>query len=152
VIRWVGVAVVLVAAGALLLMVVQLASNTSTDAADLDVGDCFDLDLDAEGGAGFVDLGLVDVIACTEPHNAQVVAIGELNPDGDEPFPGDDELFAQAAAVCDPAAATDVRFGMLPVTPTEATWDARRGRYSCVAVSFGGAPVTGDHAAIAADP
>jgi hypothetical protein len=133
------VAVVIVA------MAFALSSDSSTDVTDLDVGDCFDLDLDADPDDGFADLTLVEPIDCDEPHTAQVVATRDLNPDQDLPFPGDGQLFEEADRWCGALVEEDDRFGTLPVTPTEATWDARRGRTLCVAVTFGGRPVQGDH-------
>ena len=41
---------------------------------------------------------LVDVIDCSDPHDAEVVATGRLNPGRDRAYPSDDELFAEIAA------------------------------------------------------
>ncbi len=135
----------------ILVMVVALSSDSSTDVTDLDVGDCFDLDLEPEPGSEFADLTLVEPIECDEPHTAQVVAMLDLNPDHDLPFPGDAALFDEADRSCRELVATDDRFGILPITPTEATWEARRGRTLCVAVTLGGVPLAGDHRRISRD-
>lgn len=119
-------------AGLVLALAVGELTSDTYDVTDLDVGDCFDLDPDEDGA-----VGLVDVIDCDEPHNAEVVAIAELNPNGDQPYPADDELFAIADAACLGVPA-DPRFGILAVAPTEATWDGRRGRVTCVGLVYGG--------------
>ena len=118
-------------AALVLVLAVGALSSDTADVTDLDVGDCFDLAPDDEGA-----VGLVDVIDCDELHNAEVVAIAELNPTGDQPYPADDELFAIADAACS-GVQPDPRFGVLAVAPTEATWDGRRGRVICVALVYG---------------
>lgn len=128
-----------------LIMAVALSSDSTTDVTDLEVGECFDLDLEPDPDDEFADLDLVEPVDCDEPHTAQVVAVRDLNPDLGVPFPGDAQLFADADRSCAELVQPDPRFGMLPVTPTEATWEVRRGRMLCVAVAFGGIPVEGDH-------
>jgi len=140
-----------VATVVILTMAVTLASDSSTDVTDLDVGDCFDLVLEPDADEEFAELTLVEPIACDDPHNAQVVALFDLNADHDQPFPGDAELFAEADRACGSLVLDDERFGVLPITPTEATWDARRGRTLCVAVTFGGVELEGDHRQFAGD-
>lgn len=145
-IRWLlgGVGLV-VAATVILVMAVTLSGRTSSDVTDLEVGDCFDLDPEPDAGDEFVDISVVDPVDCDDPHNAQVVVTADLNPDHDESFPGDGELWVEAEQICRADEDADARFGILPITPTEATWEARRGRMLCVAVSYGGVPVEGDH-------
>lgn len=151
-IRWaiaaVGLGAVVVV---ILVMAVRLAADSTTDVTDLEVGDCLDLDLEPETGSGVADVDLVDVVDCDDPHNAQVLAIGDLNPDAGRDYPADAELFAETDAACgrDTGDLSDDRFGVLPIAPTAATWEARRGRFVCMAVTFGGVPVEGDHAAVA---
>ena len=53
----------------------------------------------------------------------------------------------EAGAARQPA---DERFGIVPIIPTESTWNGRGGRYLCLALAYGLTPVTGDHAALAA--
>ena len=88
-------------------------------------------------------LDSVDTVDCDTPHLAEVVFAGSLN-DGDEPYPPDDELFATVERLC---RAADVvqsdAFGLLPIAPTPALWESFDGRFLCVAVPFGGEPVTG---------
>jgi hypothetical protein len=127
------------------ILVVQLARGDSVDVTDLAVGECFSLDASvADDGS----IDLVDTLDCAEPHDAQVVAVGELNPGGERAYPLDEELFAEVDARCS-AVEPDERFGVVPIAPTRATWDGRNGRYACVALVVGGGTVTGDHAAIA---
>lgn len=140
--------VLAVAAVATLAMIVWLgASSDQVDVTDLEVGQCFDLtvDDDADGDAANVDL--VDVVSCDEPHTAQAVLVGELNPGRDLPYPDDDELFARADARCADVP-FDPRFAVVSVVPTESTWIGRSGRFVCVAVPFGLEPVIGDHDAV----
>lgn len=148
-IRWlIGGVVLATIAIAILMLAVRLIASSATDITDLDEGDCFDLDLDdlVDSGGDMADIDLVDVVACDQPHNAEVVEAGDLNPDHDRPFPSADELFAEVSPACD-RLGTDERFGIVPVIPTEATWLAREGRYLCVAVAYGGESITGNHAA-----
>ncbi len=136
---WWGVAAVILFGVAAIIVGVavgELSSGTS-DVTDLDVGDCFDLDPDDDGS-----VDLVDVVDCDEPHNAEVVAVADLNPDGDLPYPSDAELFPLADRRCADVP-PDPRFGVLAVAPTAATWEARRGRVVCVALVYGDGRVTG---------
>lgn len=138
-------AVVVLAAVVIGLVVVQLVGSDSVDVTDLAVGDCFSLD-DSVADDGTIDL--VDTFDCDRPHDAQVVAVGELNPTGDRAYPSDDELFAEVDDEC-ASVPRDERFGVLPIAPTRATWDGRDGRFVCVALVVGGGTVEGDHGAVA---
>ena len=130
--RWAVVGVALASVATLILvMAIRLASSNSTDVTDLDVGDCFVIEAAADGS-----IDPVDVIDCDDPHDAEVVAVADLNPDGDLEYPTETELFELADAACavvDP----DERFGILPIAPTASTWEARAGRVVCVAVPYG---------------
>ena len=140
--RWALAGVVLAGvAGVVLAMAVRLTSSSSSDITDLEVGTCFDLEPDDDG-----TVGVVEVIDCADPHTAEVVGVDELNPDGDRPYPPDDELFALADARCADIP-PDPRFGILAVAPTEATWEARSGRVVCVALVFGEGEVSGRYGA-----
>jgi len=143
----IGVSVLAVVAALILIMAVRITQSSSTDITDLDVGDCFQLDPDDDGS-----IDLVDVIDCDEPHDAEVVMVDDLNPDGDRPYPDDDTLFGLADARC-ATVPDDPRFGIIAIAPTEASWEARRGRMVCVAVPYGGdrATDTYDPAIDAAD-
>lgn len=128
-----------------LVLVVGLAGDGRSDVTDLDIGTCFSLD-DALGDDGLVTL--VEPLDCGEPHDAQVVLVGDLNPDGERPYPTDDELFDEVDARCR-TVTPDQRFGLVPIAPTAATWNGRNGRFSCVALVVGGGTITGDHASVA---
>lgn len=124
-----GVAVIAVVAG----------SGGSTPLVELEVGDCFDLPADGSDDT----VADVDLIDCEEPHLAEVVFVGSLN-EGDDPYPPDDELFAAVELACRRAdvVASDA-YGLLPIAPTPELWASFDGRFLCVAVPFGGQPVTG---------
>jgi hypothetical protein len=139
---WVA-AVVAVALAAVVLGVAVIAvvagSGGSTPLVELEVGDCFDLPADGSDDT-VADVGLID---CEEPHLAEVVFVGSLN-EGDDPYPPDDELFAAVELACRRAdvVASDA-YGLLPIAPTPELWASFDGRFLCVAVPFGGQPVTG---------
>jgi hypothetical protein len=142
VIRWLVVGLALAAVATLILvMAIQLAGANNTDVTDLDVGDCFVIEADADG-----TVAPVDVIDCGEPHDAEVLAVADLNPDGDLDYPADEQLFALADVACvglDP----DTVYAILPIAPTASTWEARAGRVICLAVPYGPDLVTGRHGA-----
>lgn len=125
---------------ATMVAVFVLAGADVTSINDLEVGDCFDVPIDG----GDVRIETVDVSDCDEPHEAEVVLVGELNPDRDRPYPSDAELFAEIDRRCAslPAEITD-RFGLLPVAPDEASWEPFAGRFLCVAIPYGGGTTVG---------
>jgi hypothetical protein len=138
--------VTLTVAASVALIVVVLSGQNTTSWTELDTGDCFDLAgaiADADGDLASV-FG-VDPVACGDPHDAEVVGVGSLNPSGDRPYPDDDALFAEVEARCS-GIALDERFAILPIVPDERTWDGRTGRYVCVAVVIGGGTVEGSNA------
>lgn len=107
---------------------------------ELELGDCFDVPL----GPGESDLRSVDTVDCDRPHEAEVVATGQLDPDGRRPYPGDDDLFAEVDARCrELVPDLDPAFGLLPIAPNEASWEPLGGRFLCVAIPYGGGTVTG---------
>jgi hypothetical protein len=138
--------VLLVAAGVLAIAAVLSLSN-QTSWTDLEVGECFDLAGAVEEADG--DLAAVfsvDTLDCDDPHDAQVVAAGALNPDGDRPYPSDDELFAEIDRECGalvPETVDPSTYGIVPIAPDERTWSDRDGRFVCVSVVIGGGTVTG---------
>ena len=120
--------------------IVLVVGSGGTSVFDLAVGDCFDLPV----GGDEVDVDTVDLIACDEPHEAEVVAVGRLNRERDRPYPDDDQLFAEVDRECAAAAVElDDRFGIVPIAPNEESWEPFEGAFVCVALRFGGAPVTG---------
>ena len=129
-------------------LIVWLASSSDrVDVTDLESGDCFELPETDAGRDEVSTIELVSVVDCGQPHVAQAVAVGDLNPDGGLPYPDDAELFALVDGRC-AVVQDDPRFGVISVAPTEETWNGRSGRYVCVAVSFGLEPVVGDHAGL----
>ena len=115
-------------------------SDDGTAFVDLAPGDCFDL---PDEMAADATIDSVDTIDCELPHDAEVVSVGTLN-DGDDPYPPDAELFAAVEAACQSAGVVDSgSFGLLPIAPTVDLWESFDGRYVCVAIPFGGQPVTG---------
>lgn len=133
-------AVLLVIAVGVAIVVALTSSGAGTAIVDLEVGDCFDLPDDASEAD---ELRTVDVVDCATPHLAEVVSGGELNTD-DAPYPDDDELFELVERSCRAAGVVDSEaFGLLPVAPTPELWASFDGRFLCVAIPFGGEPVTG---------
>ena len=111
---------------------------------DLDAGDCFQVPDDIADSR----ISKVDEISCAEPHEAEVFATGQLDPDRDQPYPADEQqLFAQVDAKCAAVLADrpDVvqRFGVLPVVADEKSWSSFRGGYVCVAIPYGGGTTEG---------
>lgn len=133
------------------LAVVAVTGGGGTSIFDLEVGDCFDLPIDgaADDAAEVAPVDVVEVGDCAEPHEVEVVMVGELNPDGDRAYPPDNELFAEIDARCgdvrfDASGRADAnRFDILPIAPNEASWGPFDGAFSCVAIPIGGALTTG---------
>jgi len=152
-VRW-SLALVAVLAAALgvlgvIVAVTVLSGTDVTSVGDLDMGDCFDVPFDGDDER----VEAVEVFGCTEPHEAEVVAVGELNPDRDLPYPPDADLFAQIDRRCAALAGevTD-RFGLLPIAPEEASWEPLAGRFVCVAIPYGGGTTVGSLVGAIADP
>lgn len=147
-IRWVAGGVALLAVALLtLVMVIQIFTTDRVDITDLEIGDCFDFPVEGAAGGGFEAIGTVETIGCDDPHTAQVIAVGDLNPDRDREYPGDDALLIEVDERCADVE-SDPRFGIVPIMPTTSTWQGRAGRYVCVGLTLGIAPVAGDHAAV----
>jgi hypothetical protein len=137
-------AAVLVAVGLAVAALVLLSPGDDTLVLDLDSGDCFEVPDDIADAT----IAQVDTINCAKPHEAEVFATGELNPDRDQPYPADEQqLFArvdrQCAAVLAGRPDLVERFGVLPVVGDERSWDSYRGRYVCVAIPYGGGTTEG---------
>jgi len=138
---WVaGLVGVLVAAVVGAVMIVVALTSSSTSIVELEAGVCFDLPIDGEE----TSINDVDVIDCDQLHNAEVVSVGELNPERNLEYPDDETLFDEVDARCAGVlGAASAEFGLLPVAPNEASWEPLGGRYVCVAVPYGGEPVIG---------
>ena len=135
------VVVLVIVGGAAAIIAALVGTSSSTSIVDLEVGDCFDLPPEEE----LARFETVDVIDCDEPHGVEVVFVADLNPDGDLPYPPDEELFPLAERRCAVVADSvplDV-FGIVPLAPTEDTWDGADGRLSCLALPLGGGTTTG---------
>ena len=113
------------------------ANDGETALLELAPGDCVDID----------PLGTderftsVPVVGCDEPHYGEVFFVGDLNPDDDQPYPPDDELFAAIDQICIerfvtyPDPSVDPReMRNFPIAPDEETWEGADGRYVCIAM------------------
>lgn len=139
----VGLLAVIVAAVLAIAAVLSLSNSTAW--VDLEVGECFDLAAVVTGESD-ADVFTVDTIDCDEQHDAEVVAVGDLNSDRDRVYPSDDVLFDEVDRACATliAGAIDEEFyGIVPIAPDERTWEGRSGRFVCVAVVRGGGTTTG---------
>lgn len=110
---------------------------------ELAVGDCFGA-TDPDGGR----VSDVPIVDCSEPHDREVfhtftVADGE--------FPGGDALTAQAEDLCIPvfeeyvgtAYGSGSRLGILPITPTQSSWDNGDREVVCALYDLQGAQLEG---------
>jgi hypothetical protein len=121
--------------------VLVLASCSGDKAAsDLAVGDCFD-DPDAET---FTEVKTVD---CTEEHDNEVFHVFDLE-DGD--YPGDDEVGTLGHEGCKASFEDFIgvpweesELEILPITPTQDSWDDDDDREVACTVFDPGGPVEG---------
>lgn len=147
--RTVGIVVGLLAliAAAVLAIAAVLSVSNETSWTDLEPGDCFDLAaLVADADDDLADVTSIDTIPCSEPHDAEVAAVGDANPDGDRDYPDDATLFEELDRRCAALVPSDLdpaRFAVFPIAPDRATWEGRDGRFACVIVAVGGGTVTG---------
>lgn len=118
----------------------RLLNENRISVLDADPGDCFTMPIDPN----ITELTEIERQDCDEAHDAEVVAVGELNPGGNRSYPDDELLFDLVDVACgDPRRFFDDGFGVLPVAPNERAWNGLRGRFVCVGVSLGGEFVTG---------
>jgi hypothetical protein len=118
------------------LAVIIVVFSDHKDVHDLEVGDCVELPEDGE------TISLIKTFDCSEPHGAEVISVGDLG-DGDDPYPGDDEIQAQIAEECiadferyvDSSFQTSV-YQIFPLTPTESAWEDDQ-TYVCLAYEEG---------------
>ena len=78
-----GVVLAAVAVTTLVMVGIMLSSSDRVDITDLEVGECFDLpvdDGDEQADDEFETVELIETVDCDDPHTAQVLAVGELNP------------------------------------------------------------------------
>jgi hypothetical protein len=111
---------------------------------ELAVGDCFDATDDAQGGR----ISDVPIVDCAEPHDREVFQTFEV---ADGAFPGKQELAARAREECIPAFEEYVgagygsgsRLGILPITPTQSSWDNGDREVVCTLYDLEGAQLEG---------
>ena len=141
----IGVLCAVVGVGALAALLIVLATSSDATVLELEVGDCFMIDLEV----GSADIDTVDVLDCDNSHDAEVVFVGTLNPGTDRPYPSDAEMFADIDRACTVVGDDLIEdFGLLPIAPNETSWEPFQGRFVCVAIPFGGEPVTGSLVAV----
>lgn len=146
--RLVGVAVAVMAVVgivAVLVVIAGRAGDSETAVMSLAVGDCVQLELPPTEP----ELARVPVVDCDEPHTGEVFHVGELDPDGDRPYPASDEtLFREIAAACIGADVGGVspferyvgvpwsqsELDVFPVAPDPDAWEPTAGRFVCLAI------------------
>lgn len=122
----------------------EINETDEVDPNALKAGDCFD-DPDDENATEVTSL---TAVPCDEPHDNEVFHVFDL-PDGE--FPGSDEVKEQGLQGCEPeledyVGATGEEAGLLivPVTPTEGTWnDADDRKVICALYKADASKVTG---------
>jgi hypothetical protein len=102
---------------------------------DLEVGDCYDPIEDPDDDALLAAI----ILPCSAPHLAEVFGLAEVAGADGAPFPGFDDLEAEAEDLCDAAFEEYVgidfnrsRYGYVYYTPTEATWAGGDRAVMCV--------------------
>jgi hypothetical protein len=95
---------------------------------DVESGDCVNFDFDLET---VEEVRVVEVVDCDEEHEAEVIRVGELNPEGDRPYPSDDALVAEASSEC----GSDEPSNLFTVVPNEDGWDDDDGPFVCFELS-----------------
>lgn len=146
--RLVSVAVAVMAVvGVVALLVVVAGGDGDSETAvmSLEVGDCVRLELPPAGP----ELARVPVVDCDEPHTGEVFHVGELDPDGDRPYPASDEaLFREIAVACVGAEVGAVspferyvgvpwsrsELDVFPIAPDPDAWEPTAGRFVCLAI------------------
>jgi Domain of unknown function (DUF4190)/Septum formation len=111
---------------------------------DLEVGTCANLaELDGQ-------VSSVPTVECTEPHDAELTFIGQLNPDGAAEYPGVSDVRAMVEQECTGESFTDYvgvaydesEFDVNFVFPNDEAWDRGDGEYICFLYTPGGAELT----------
>lgn len=113
-----GLLVVLAAGGAF--------DDGETRVFDLEAGDCANFGFNPDTDR-IIEVSVVDVVDCDEEHEAEVIRVGELNPEGDRPYPSNDELIEEANDAC----GRDDSFNLFTVIPNENGWDEQDGPFVC---------------------
>ena len=122
----------LIGGGALWVVIGNEVANT-TGATELEVGQCVALPSETA-----TEVFRFDDQDCDEPHEAEVFAVGDLG-DGDDPYPGIDEVNRMIEDLCRPEFADYVGieydrsvFVVTTVYPQEDTWGLNQ-EYACIA-------------------
>ena len=107
----------------------------------LDVGTCFD------DPASFAEVTDVPVVACSDPHDNEVIALLAL---GEPAFPGEDVINARAGEGCVAAfepyvgiAYAESAYDVGWFAPTADSWAIGDREVICFAFDVGFAPITG---------
>lgn len=99
---------------------------------DLETGDCVNFDFNPDSER-IVEVSTVDVIDCDDEHEAEVIRLGELNPDGDRDYPSNNPLFEEAQAGC----GREDRTNIFVIAPNEESWDEDGGPFVCFELTEG---------------
>lgn len=112
--------------------------------AEIEVGDCVMLP-DELGGS----VRGIEVADCADPHDGEVFAIGDLDPEGDRAFPGADAVTREVVTACsdafEPFVGREYAQSALDVVffhPLETSWVFDTG-YVCVVNDPSGASLVG---------
>ena len=116
---------------------------------DAATGSCFNLpEIDLEE---IIDAVGFDPVACDDPHDGELFHKGELNPDRDRTYPGEDAVAEEVAVTCVGGPFTDYVgivydlsiYNVYVVFTRELTWKAAYGGYECYIYDPSGAPIVG---------
>lgn len=119
-------------ATALALIVPRLGDDEGVDYSELRVGDCIDV---PEGD----DIGAIERLPCTDPHEAEVFAVLSHPAEGAAPYPGSDALVAFAGEACLGQIFTDYvgaprdrsQLRHFEIVPRQSAWDDGRRQLVC---------------------
>lgn len=100
-----------------------------------------------------------EVVACDAPHEAQLVAVGDLTEGTGGSFPGVDQVAALAETACSAQGVLDLtKAGAYPnmqistaYAPSQEQWDAGNTSYYCFVSLADAAPITGSVAGTSAE-
>ena len=116
---------------------------------DVTIGSCFNLP-DTDAGE-FIDVVGFDPVSCDEPHDGELFHKGELNPDRDRTYPGEDAVWEEAVVICAGGPFTDYVgiaydlsiYDVYVVFTRELGWKAAYGGYECYTYDPSGDPIVG---------
>jgi Domain of unknown function (DUF4190) len=129
---WVmGVVGLLVGAGFWVLGASGALDDGKTGVFDVEAGDCVTFDFDLVESEIPDEITTVEVVDCDEPHDAEVIRQGELNPDEDRDYPSNEVLIDESLTAC----GREDAFNIFTIVPNEASWDQQGGPYVCFEIS-----------------